>query len=263
MAVTRPRRGVLARHALRDATVPTAIVGLVLLVLASAAVLSSTSLRGRDGAATAHRDLPLDLAGLLGVSDEETLASSVGHLDATFFSLVLPVVLLALCIPLAAKSIAQLVSSGELEFLGGQAITMRDLVVERFVAVVLAATQAALPSVLLVVVAAFVGDLDLGLLGAVLALLRAIAVVAFVAACTVAASALTRSATTAVAVGVGVSLVVFGTSALGASIVSPARWALTSAVAGGGNPLGLVVVVAAALAVVVVAAQRFDAADPI
>ncbi len=264
MAIARPKRGVLTRHALRDARLPTALTGVVLLVLASAAVLSSPSLRTRDGAATAHEDLPLDLAGLLGVSDSDTMASSVGHLDATFFSVVLPVVLLALAIPLAGRSIASLVTSGELEFLGGQAITMRDLVVERFVAVVAAAAQAAVPSVLLIVVASGVGDLELGLFGAVLAVLRAMAVVAFVTACTVAASCLTRSATTSVAVGVGVAIVVFGTSALGATaVVSPARWALTTAVAGGGNPLGLVVVAAVAVAVVVFAAARFEEADAV
>lgn len=262
--LARPRRGVLARQQHRDVALPTMITAGALLALASAAVLAGPSLRGRSGAATAHDDLPLGLAELLGVSAEQSFASSVGHLDATFFSVVLPAALLALTLPLAARSVARLVERGELEFLAGQAFPHRMLVTERFIGIMVAAAQATIPSVVLILVASSAGDLDIGIVAAVLATLRALTVVAFVTACACAASSLTRNTVGSLGIGVAVAVVTFGTSALGpTAAISPARWALTSAVAGGGHPLGMLAVLVVAGIIVSYAAVRFEQADMI
>ncbi|NOX31918.1 MAG: hypothetical protein GXP35_18030, partial [Actinobacteria bacterium] len=137
--LVKPRFGVSMRQYKTDAQIPSLATSVVLLVLAGGAILTAPNLRSRSGASTLAGDLPLGVAGLLGLTNDTSLDSTVGHLDATFFSLVLPIVLVALTLPLAAASIAGMAERNELEFLGGQALDHSQLVVERFLAVMLAA----------------------------------------------------------------------------------------------------------------------------
>ncbi len=263
MRLIKPRRGVVMRHYRSDADVPTAIAATVLVVLAGASVLMWPSLRTRSGAQSAAADLPAGIAGLLGLTPQQSLDTAAGHLAATFFAFVLPIVLVALMVPLAAASIARPAERNELEFMAGQALSHRQLVIERFMAVVVVGLQAMTPSLILIVVATQIGNFDIGPVTLILAALRALAVATLAAAVASVVSALARRTVTAMAAGVAFTVAVFGLIAVNdnTAVVSPARWALTAAAAGGGSPVGAAAVAVAAMAVVVAAAIRFERGD--
>ncbi len=261
--LVKPRFGVSMRQYKTDAQIPTVAASVTLLALAAGAILTAPNLRSRSGASTLAGDLPLGIAGLLGLTSDTSLDSTVGHLNATFFSLVLPIALVALTLPLAAASIARLAERNELEFLGGQALDHSQLVVERFLAVMLAAVQAAIPATLLIVVATQIGDFDVSVLAVLLAAARALSIVALITALTAASSALLKRTAASLAFGVGVAIVAFGLIGLSSStaVASPARLALTATATGGGSPLGLVIVGGLSLVVIYAAGHRFEQLD--
>ena len=263
MRLIKPRRGVVMRHYRSDADVPTAIAAAVLVVLAGASVLMWPTLRTRSGAQSAAADLPAGIAGLLGLTPQQSLDTAAGHLGATFFAFVLPIVLVALMVPLAAASIARPAERNELEFMAGQALSHRQLEIERFMAVVVVGLQAMTPALILIVVATQIGNFDIGPVSLVLAALRALAVATLAAAVASVVSTLARRTVIAMAAGVGFTVALFGLIAANdnTAVASPAHWALTAAAAGGGSPVGAAAVAVVAMAVVVAASIRFERGD--
>ncbi|MCP3934466.1 MAG: hypothetical protein GY708_03740 [Actinomycetia bacterium] len=261
MMLARARVGVVARHYLVDLQLYTAICAAVLALAGIASVASAPMMLGRSGAANAAARLPGPVAKLLGLAVGRSLDTGVGHLNATFLSVVLPIALIALGIVGAAKAIAGAAATGELEMLASQPVTRTQIVGERLIAIVLAQIQAALPATIIVAVGSHLGDIGVGGLTVLGGAARSIVLAALITAAVMMVSSVTSKPAVPAAIGAALTLVVFLVSASGASSISPARLALTSAPAAGGGWLGTAAVAFASIWITVIAGVAFERRD--
>ena len=251
----KPVRGALTRHYVHDNQIRAAIAA-VLLVVASAAVIAmAPTIRDRSGSASIARRLPDGIAALLGIEPGLSLDSAAGYLDAWMLSLALPLVLAAVALPIAVRSIAGSESTGEMEWLAAQPLQRGQIVVERFLAIVILTAQAALPAAIVLAVGASVGELELGFGTVVWAVARVVILVLLLAAIVLIASAASGSLEFAIFVAAAVPLIVFGLIVGGESTarLSPVRWVLGATPADAG-PAGVGVLAALGVTAICVAA---------
>ncbi|MCB0989719.1 MAG: hypothetical protein KDB16_01990 [Acidimicrobiales bacterium] len=259
--MARPRVGVAARHYLSDLQPYTALCSAVLAVVGVASVASAPVLLERDGAATAASELPAPASRLLGLSVGQSLDTGIGHLNATFLSLALPLVLIALGIVGASRALAGAAGSGELELLVSNPVTRSQLLVERLLAVSAAQVQVAAPAVLLVAVGSQLGQIDVGALTVLGAGIKAMVLATFISSIAMIASAASSGVLMPAAVGALATAASFGAVAFDFGSLSPVGLALGEAPAAGGAWLGTLIALVAVGVIAALATVVFDRRD--
>jgi len=223
----RPVRLTLTKHFLEDNQLHAAIAGVALLVGAFLTIGLSPSLRSRPSSQTAAADLPSGVASLLGIKPGVSLDTAAGHFDALMVSLAAPLVLCALALPLVVRAIAGCEARGEMEWLAAQPIRRSQIVVERFLAIVVLLAQAALPATIALTIGARLGDLNLGVVTVVWSMARVVILVVLLAGITLVASAAAGSLRVASATAIAVPALAFGLVLFEqTAAVSPVRWTL-------------------------------------
>ena len=164
-------------------------VAMVLLVVLTAALWPS--IRGQQQFEELMRDLPNTVKSLFGGGEGISFVSPPGYLQSRLFSLLLPLLLLAFAVGVAARAVGGAEESGTLELLLAQPVTRGRIVAERYLAlVVLVVGLAAVALLSLAAVAPVVGLLKgvsighlLGATTAAVALALFHASLAFAAGC--------------------------------------------------------------------------------
>jgi len=257
-------RGPVAKHYFRDNQVHAAIAGTVLMLAAAAVVALAPSLRGRAGAPTLAERMPDGLAALLGVGPGVSFDTAAGHTDAWFLSLAAPLVLCALALPAAVRAIAGCEATGEMEWLAAQPIERAQVVVERFVAVVLVTAQAAVPATIMLVLGGGIGELELAPGLVAWSMIRVVVLVSLLAAIVMMVSALTGSLDMSVGVAIAAPIVAFGLILGGESSarLSPVRWVLgETPAADGGTTIGVLMAVTILAACMLIGSAGFQRRD--
>lgn len=259
--IARPRRGVTARHFLEDLQPYTAACTAVLALGAIASVAAAPVMLDRSGAASAARDLPAPISRLLGIEVGRSLDTGMGHLNATFLSVVLPVALILLGIVGASRAIAGSAATGELEMLVANPVSRHQLVAERFLAVVGALLQAALPAIVIVAIGSQLGQIDVGAAIVIGAGIKALILASLIAAITMIASAVSSNPIAPTIVGLVVTAGSFAVVAADMGPFSPVQLAIGDNPARGGAWVGAAVVLVIAGWAAAIATVAFDRRD--
>ena len=257
-------RGPIARHYFNDNQVHAAIATTVLMIAAAVVVALAPSLRSRAGAATLAERMPDRLAALLGVAPDLSFDTAAGHLDAWFLSLAAPLVLCALALPAAVRSIAGCEATGEMEWLAAQPVERAQIVFERFVAIAFVTVQAATPATIILVLGGGVGGLELEPGMVVWSMLRVVVLVSVEAGTVVMVSGLTGSLDISVGVAIAAPIVAFGLILGGDSSarLSPVRWVLGEAPAAEGDTtIGVLMAVIVLAACILIGSAGFQRRD--
>lgn len=222
-----PVRLTLTKHYIEDNQLHAAIAGVALLVGALLTIGLAPTLRSQSGSAGAAAELPSGIAALLGIKPGVSLDTAAGHFDALMISLAAPLVLCALALPLVVRAIAGCEARGEMEWLAAQPIRRTQIVVERFLAIVVLIAQATLPATIALSLGVAFGDLNLGVITVVWSMARVMVLVVLLAGITLVASAVGGSVRVAAMAAAAVPLVAFGLVLFEqTAAVSPVRWTL-------------------------------------
>jgi len=253
----------LTKHYLEDNQFHAAIAGVALLIGALLTIGLAPMLRSKPGSASAATELPSGIASLLGIKPGVSLDTAAGHFDALMISLAAPLVLCALALPLVVRAIAGCEARGEMEWLAAQPVRRAQIVVERFLAIVLLMAQAALPATIALVLGASLGELNLGVVTVVWSMMRVVILVILLAGIALVASASGSSVKVAAATAVAVPLVAFGLVLFEQTAnVSPVRWTLgQTPAASSGTITGVLLAVALTAWFVGIAASGFNRRD--
>jgi len=259
----RPVRLALTKQYLEDNQLHAAIAGFALLVGALLTIGLAPMLRSKSGSASAATELPSGIAALLGIKPGVSLDTAAGHFDALMISLAAPLVLCALALPLVVRAIAGCEARGEMEWLAAQPIRRVQIVVERFLAIVLLMAQAALPATIALTFGATLGELNLSAVTVIWSMARVVILVGLLAGIALVASATGSSVRLAAATAAAVPLVAFGLVFFEQTApVSPVRWTLgQTPAAASGTFAGVLLSIALTAWFVGMAATGFNRRD--
>ncbi len=223
----RPVRWVVARNHLSDHQGLAAVGAVLLMVVAAGVLLAWPTVSDSAWAMTAVDNLPPGVADMLGLSGASLVEPS-GYLNASFLSVLFPVVMLIVTLPLTVRAVAGAEAGGELEFLAAQPVRRSQILVERFVSVAVLTFEIGLPPLLLLATGASRGRLGLAAGSVVWAGARALLLVVLVNAVVAAAGGLSGRPVLTSLVGLLVGAGAFALIAVGVPEFSPARWLIGS-----------------------------------